>query len=309
MIKYAPVLICTLNRHEHFKSCVESLSKCYLAKETTLFIALDYPKSNSHWDGYNIILDFIPEIVGFKEVVLIKRTKNFGAEDNIRDLQKLVFESYENMIISEDDNLFAISFLEYMNNALFNLRDREDIFSVSGYTSDSILPDYYNKDCYLWCAYSGWGVGMWKNKWEKVDWDLLSFENMLNNSKTKFLLYKYYKRYINQIFRIKENGKITGDGFLLLYMIHNNLYSLFPKQSLVRNIGTDGSGVNATRIRNSKFNSQNIYDGSIVFRIPKNISLDFSLNEFKMREISPGILELVLFYLPKRLKKILKKLL
>ena len=46
--QYAPVLIPTLNRYEHLKQCLESLSKCSLAEHTEVYIALDFPPSEKY---------------------------------------------------------------------------------------------------------------------------------------------------------------------------------------------------------------------------------------------------------------------
>lgn len=40
---YAPVLIPTLNRYDHLRRCLESLSRCSWAEYTDVFVALDYP--------------------------------------------------------------------------------------------------------------------------------------------------------------------------------------------------------------------------------------------------------------------------
>ncbi len=40
---YAPVLIPTLNRYDHLRQCLESLSRCSWADKTDVFVALDYP--------------------------------------------------------------------------------------------------------------------------------------------------------------------------------------------------------------------------------------------------------------------------
>jgi len=55
MNNYAPVVIPTLNRHTHFKCCVESLATCTNADRTDLFIFLDYPLKDVHWEGYELI--------------------------------------------------------------------------------------------------------------------------------------------------------------------------------------------------------------------------------------------------------------
>ena len=309
MKEYAPILICTLSRYLHFKACIESLLKCISVEKTTLFIGLDYPKNESHWYGYNEILNYIPRIYGFKSVVLVKREYNYGAEGNVKDLQRFIFKTYSKIIITEDDNLFGTTFLEYMNDALDKFEGRSDIFSVSGYNTYKKMPVEFNTDVYLWCAYCGWGVGMWKEKWERIDWSIESLNKMLETTKTKSLLNKYYKRYVNQILRIKESGKITGDGYILLYMIHNNMFSVFPRLSLVRNIGTDGSGVNAVKIKKNYYLQQEIYEDSQIYFIPHEIKSDSKIIEFKMKEIAPTILATISFYMPSKIRKLLKKIL
>ena len=62
---YYPVIIPTLNRYEHFKNCVESLSNNLYANETELVVGLDYPPSEKYIDGWKKIKDYIPSIKGF----------------------------------------------------------------------------------------------------------------------------------------------------------------------------------------------------------------------------------------------------
>ena len=87
-LRYAPIVIPTLCRNEHFMRCVESLSRCSLADQTELFIGLDYPPSDKYRPGYEAICEFIPTITGFGKVTIIKRDKNYGAVENMNDLVK-----------------------------------------------------------------------------------------------------------------------------------------------------------------------------------------------------------------------------
>ena len=59
MKNFAPVLIPTLNRFNHFKSCLDSLRKCTYSDQTDLFIALDYPLKENHFEGYYKILNYL----------------------------------------------------------------------------------------------------------------------------------------------------------------------------------------------------------------------------------------------------------
>ena len=58
-IKYAPIYIPTLCRDEHFITGLESLKKNRWAKYTDVYIALDYPAKESHWEGYRKICEYL----------------------------------------------------------------------------------------------------------------------------------------------------------------------------------------------------------------------------------------------------------
>lgn len=51
-MNYAPVIIPTLNRYDHFIKCLESLEKCSGAEYTEVFVALDFPPSNKYIEGW-----------------------------------------------------------------------------------------------------------------------------------------------------------------------------------------------------------------------------------------------------------------
>lgn len=59
--QYAPVLIPTLNRYEHFKRCLESLERCTGADMTDVYVGLDYPTSDKYRKGWQKIDLFLKE--------------------------------------------------------------------------------------------------------------------------------------------------------------------------------------------------------------------------------------------------------
>ena len=119
-MNYAPVIIPTLCRFEHFKICIESLSNCTWAEYTEVYIGLDYPAKESHWDGYNQINDYLSLCgnLNFKKLHVIKRPYNygFGAKGNLATLKNDILKISDRIIISEDDNIFSPNFLMYINN-------------------------------------------------------------------------------------------------------------------------------------------------------------------------------------------------
>lgn len=266
-IDLAPILILTLNRYEHFKRCVTSLAMCKNAEDSVLYIALDYPLKESHWEGYKQICEYLPKIFGFKEVTVIKRDTNFGPNKNFEAASELLFEKYPYLIFTEDDNIFSPDFLDFVNNGLKIYKERKDIFSISGYQYPLDIPSNYNLDIYLWQGYSAWGVGIWRDKWKKVslekDKALTNIRNFFKSYKDIYNYYKVANHYIPALLFMIEKNRIHGDGYICLHQFSNNMYSVFPVISRVRNMGHDGSGTGCGYMENDIYAQQEIYFGEV----------------------------------------------
>ena len=62
-----PILITTLCRYEHLMRCIESLRNNSYARDTELYIGLDYPAKEEHWSGYRKVDAYLHGgIEGFK---------------------------------------------------------------------------------------------------------------------------------------------------------------------------------------------------------------------------------------------------
>ncbi len=278
----APVLIITLNRDKHFVQCVKSLSNCLDADNTDLYIALDYPSNESHWEGYNQIKSFIDTITGFKSVTVIKREVNFGIQKNYFEAIDFVFKKHDRLIFSEDDNVFSTDFLSFMNKCLEKFEMRNDIFSVNGYNYPINIPSNYTENVYLWQGHSAWGAGFWREKFLKIEWS-----NQVIQSNVKFFFKDFisvikFNRianiYVPALIHMQNINKIHGDIYVCLYQFLNNMTSVFPVESRVRNIGNDGSGENCSELEDDIYSTQSIFMGSSDYNISNvicsNIKID-----------------------------------
>lgn len=271
---YAPVLIPTLNRIIHFKRCVDSLSRCTEADKTSLYIALDYPLKETHWEGYNQICDYISEIQGFENVIIIRREKNFGAIDNLFDAQKTIFEKYDRMILSEDDNEFSPNFLSFINWGLEKYKDEDNVFSICGYNYPIDMSGY-DKDYYFSNDFSAWGCGIWKDKWEYINTNVfnnLYIVKIFKSTKNISYLFKNRVEFLHLLRRSFMKNVILGDVLIASYLHLNNIYNVFPSISKVKNWGFDGSGVNCRTMNNNNLFNTQIVDKN------NEIKHDYNLN-------------------------------
>ena len=253
---YAPVIIPTLCRYKHFKECLESLSKCKWAEETEVFVGLDYPAKESHRPGYEKIKSYLKEVgdMTFKKIHVFEREVNYGGGKNCTELKKVALERFDTYIYSEDDNVFAPNFLEYMDTCLEKYKDDPNVIAICGYSypvdwdvSDgaTVLKQQVNV--------SMWGTGLWKDKEDK--WNDHYYKGIMLADLPKFIKKRGYKKMIDAslIEYMEAACNITGVGngmltcktdiarraFLAVY----DKYAITPVVSKVRNQGFDGSGV------------------------------------------------------------------
>jgi len=282
MNNYAPVLIITLNRYDHLKKCVESLSACTYADSTDLYIAVDYPTKESHWEGYNNINNYLAEIKGFKSVFVIKRKENFGPVRNHLEAQSRIFEEFDRIIFSEDDNVFSPNFLDFVNKGLNKYKDDSSIFSISGYNYPISIPESYNQNVYLWTGFSAWGVGLWRDKWSKIDWNedtaLKKVRKFLNNYNQVIRFDMIANNYVPALIKMIELNTLHGDGYICMMLFANNMYSIFPTVSRVRNLGHDGTGMNCHEIIDDIYKDQELYSGLVSYELPLDVKLNNDLD-------------------------------
>jgi hypothetical protein len=245
---FSPVIIPTLNRYEHLKKCIDSLLQNKYAELTELYIGLDFPPAEKYQEGYSKVFKYISGINGFKNVVVIKRTHNYGAIENIKDLIRLVLQTHESFIFSEDDNVFSPCFLEYIHTGLEKYKNDYTILSVSGYAYPVIMPDSENTVIKMQRYYSDWGFGMWKDRYEMLrDTIKQTYFDMLflDRKKTETLRKLSRKNYV-YAFGLCTPSKANirpMDYTSSIFQIVNNMYSIMPKVSLVRNEGWDNTGL------------------------------------------------------------------
>lgn len=258
---FAPVIIPTLNRTEHFIKCVESLSKCKYAERTELFISVDYPPDEKYVAGYNKICAYLQKgLKEFKETHIYYQEKNLGPNKNFQYLKDLVSNRFDRWIATEDDNEFSYNFLEYMNKGLMLFAEDERVLNICAlqdrgpWDSDDDTA-FFQQNC------PAYGLGCWREKerkTEKILTDYLLNQIGKDPDKIKRLFKKskiFYQQYIEGILCGKnpifwtDSGRIClCDTVRTIYALCADKYFVAPKVSKVRNWGNDGSGVNMKKV-------------------------------------------------------------
>jgi len=257
---------------------IDSLKKNKEAKETLLYIVSDAASRKEDICKVLDIREYISEIEGFKDVILIARKQNLGSHYSILSSIEEVFEDYDKLIFLEDDNFVSQNFLSFMNDALNKYKNFNKIFSVSGYNYPIKIPKEYNHSVYLYQGFSAWGVGIWKEKWKAVEWKLNDKKIFLDLLKNK----KAIKNSLGEsvfwsIKSMAERQHRYADAYICYHLYKTNMYSVFPTLSKVRNYGHDGLGEHG-RI-SSLFINQIIDESNSTTEFPLNLGVDEKINK------------------------------
>lgn len=246
MDKIAPIVLFVYNRPEHTKRTVESLLNNTLASESRLIIFSDGAKNDSDSQKVQAVRDYLKTIKGFDSTEIIIRDKNFGLANSVITGVNKIFNSYDKVIILEDDIISSPSFLKFMNDALDFYQEDERIFSISGYPYPIKIPDSYSKDVFIARRASSWGWGTWKDRWEKVDWEVKDFSNFLKAKKAQELFNKAGEDLLPML-KAQMKGEVDSWAIRWTYaQLKNNAFCLYPVAPLCKNIGTDSSGTHSS---------------------------------------------------------------
>lgn len=253
-MQFAPILIPTLDRHEHLRKCLESLSNCTWADQTEVYVALDYPPSERYVEGWRKNKEFLENCgnMGFKKFHVIEREDNYGTwnpgdRGNIGCLCKEIRKIYDRYIVTEDDNVFSPNFLEYMDKGLEKFKDDDSVINICAFRWFFPLKEEGNTFFRSSVCCTPWGLGCWTKKQEEKP--MLDYKWFRKHLSIRNLI-KVYKNngpaFVNQFLELSNSDIIHAvpiDQHQAIYMALEDKCMIIPMVSLVRNIGLDGSGV------------------------------------------------------------------
>ncbi len=244
-MNYAPVALFVYNRPKHARQTVEALLSNSGAIQTAIYVFSDAPRDASASQAVADVRSYIHSIDGFKSVTIIERETNYGLARSIIEGVTQLCEKYGRVIVLEDDLVTSPNFLAFMNDALMRYENENRVMQVAGYMFPMDLK--IREDALLLPFISSWGWATWQRAWRHFDADANDYEKLAMNRNLikKFDLdghYSYFK-----MLRKQQSGKSESWAirWYLSVFMHNGL-ALYPKKTLVRNIGFDGSGVNCT---------------------------------------------------------------
>lgn len=294
----SPIVLFVYNRPDHTKRTIEALKLNNLAIESHLIIYSDGAKNEKSEQSVKTVRKYIDGIEGFLSIDIVKRTKNLGLANSIIKGVSEVIERYGKVIVLEDDLITSPHFLSFMNQCLDTYENRNDIFSITGFSFSQDFMKFdkeYMEDVYLNIRPMSWSWATWKNRWENVDWDE---DNYTINSK------QLTKGGNDLPSMLKAQIKNKLDSWYIRWTynaIKDRLLTVYPRISYINNQGFDGSGVHCD------IDEKNIRDHSELNTTGKfKLNADIKLNQNIISQFNKGFYISPMDKLKFSVKKIIK---
>ena len=244
----APVVLFAYNRPSHTRITLTALASARLANHSRLYVFVDGPRTMKGQSLTRAVLEAVTSFDSrFAELTIVKRKSNMGLAASIIAGVTDIVGRHGRVIVLEDDIVVSPGFLEYMNWALDTLAQEKLVGSIHGYCYPGInLPGSYfymkGGDC--------WGWATWQDRWSLFETDgrhllrqLLSCGRMIEF--TMGGAAPYCRMLCGQILGRNNSWAVRWHASLFL----SDRLTLYPCQTIVQNIGLDGSGEHCGNIR------------------------------------------------------------
>lgn len=238
----APIVLFTYNRLEHTQKTLAALAKNELANETAITIYSDAPKSDKDTVAVQDVRAYLDSVTGFQSVQIIKQEENLGLAKSIINGVTHGVNKSGRIIVMEDDMLTSPHFLSYMNQALDEYAHEKRVMHVAGWGYP--IEKEGLDDGYLWRGMNCWGWATWADRWAFFKKDIAELYRQVPLLKRWQFNLNGRRRYWAEVAANKSGVFDTWAVFWYATIYLRSGLCANPTESLVQNIGLDGSGVN-----------------------------------------------------------------
>jgi hypothetical protein len=250
MQNLAPIALFVYNRPDHMRRTLSYLQKNELAGESRLFIFSDGAKTVNDEAKITEIRQQAKLVTGFKTVKVIERKVNVGLANSIISGVTQLINEYGKVIVFEDDLLSSPYTLEYFNEALDHYANQPEVMHIGAYMYDLKTTDL--PQTFFYRAATSWGWATWARAWKNFEPDIDKLMQQFDQRKIHEFSIEGTMNFWKQMqqFKAGKNNSWAIRWYASIFL--KNGLTLNPAQSLIQNIGHDGSG------RHS--NLENTYD-------------------------------------------------
>lgn len=246
MQKFTPIALFVYNRPEHTRRTIKFLQQNQLASDSRLFIFSDGPKRPADQAKVNQVRELIRKVEGFKSLEIIERPQNMGLANSIISGVTQLVNEYGRIIVFEDDLITSPYTLQYFNEALLRYEQEQRVMHIGAYMyplaaqSSEELPETF-----FYRAATSWGWATWARAWKHFNADVNDLMTQFSPEMKHQFSIESNMNFWKQMRELKwgRNNSWAIRWYASIFL--KGGLTLNPAQSLVSNIGHDGTGVHS----------------------------------------------------------------
>lgn len=243
MQNLAPIALFVYNRPLHTERTLKFLLQNELAADSRLYIFSDGAKTENDIDKVEEVRAIINKVDGFKSVKIIKKKENSGLANSVIAGVSQLIKDYGQVIVFEDDLVSSPYTLTYFNDALTHYQNEEKVMHIGAYMYP--LKSEKLPQSFFFRAATSWGWATWARAWQHFEPNIDSLIKQFDAKKKSAFAIDNTMNFWKQMqeFKKGKNNSWAIRWYASIFL--KNGLTLNPAQSLVNNIGHDGTGVHS----------------------------------------------------------------
>lgn len=279
-IKKVNILFFIYDRPDHTYRTITSILENGLEYINKIYVYVDGCDDVKTCDIQLHMIEVIKstfKLYRFANYEIIRKSYNQGIAKSIT---KATNEYCSNndlpFIVIEDDCVVKSGFFEFFTGSFEMYEKNEDIYTICGY---QYLPDKKNTvTTELTNRFNPWGWGSWPHKWNfkwRKDPLIENEKKLIPESVKPFIGFEYLSGAM-------DIWSIT----VVIHQYLNSLYTVVPSESLVENIGFDGTGIHSEETDVFK-NEDNSFIGiRFLNEIDINEEREYKIEKFLLKNLN-----------------------
>lgn len=235
----AALVVPCFKRADHLRRCLASLAACEQASETHLTLVCDGGDEPTVAE----VRQISHNVDGFASVNVIEQTEHLGLARNVIGGVNAVAQQHPRIAVVEDDLQVSPFVLKYLNSALDYYEGR-GIGCVAAYSPNLTMPADYPYSTYVMRRNCSWGWATYADVWNSVDWQVSDYAHFKADPHQR-ASFNECGNDLSAMLARWHRGELDSWSIRFCYSLwRRGLATVYPRRSLVRNNGADGSGSN-----------------------------------------------------------------
>jgi hypothetical protein len=298
---HAPIAIFIYRRTDLLDQVLDALEACPEFFASPVYVFSDGAKSPAAQPDIDAARTLVRGRLR-PNMTLIEAPANKGLARSISEGATMLCNKYGKVIVLEDDLVVSPAILTWFNTALDRYADDPQVMQVSGHMFE--VPVMRRRDeGVLFPMTTSWGWATWKRAWDQFDpaatgWEALTTDAALRRRFNLGGRYPYARMMERQM-----RGEVDSWAIRWYWSVFQaNGLGLFPPQSYVLNLGTDGAATHKSLVSRLRawLPPKTPKLRQTMARLPDAIQPDMAAFEALGREVDDAALHKILRILARR---------